>query len=119
MKITNPSNQHPAAELVLTVDNPLLIVLTPRSFRDAWWRDRKGLLYLREDGLIDYASDHTTKVTIFMSQEFLKQLFYDGWEAYLSYPDCPWYEHKYKKWRHEADRVLIPVYPSTFTLGGR
>jgi hypothetical protein len=114
--ILNAQRAHSMETLELTIDNPLLILLNPYAKQNKWWRDRKGILYLRRDGLIDYASDHSTKVTKVMSQEFVKQSIRDGWDVYLSYPNHPWYTAEFIGWKHELDRVTIPVQSCNFAL---
>jgi hypothetical protein len=107
------------SELALKVDSPLLIVLTPYSPKNAWWRDRQGILSLLPDGVVDLNSDHINSgKTIGVSREYFKQAIRDGWSVYLAYCSKPtvWYEFEAVAWRYEPDRVIIPVDRSDFVL---
>jgi hypothetical protein len=104
-------------DLVLTIGNPLLIVLTPWRPRQAWWRDRCGLLYLRHDGVIDWHSDHSPKSTKIASHEFFKQTMKDGWDVFMkSESDLTWCEPDLNPWQYEPDRVLIKAHNTVFKL---
>jgi hypothetical protein len=104
-------------ELSLQVGNPLLIVLTPYSAKNAWWRDRVGILTLHTKGTIEWSSDHQKRSQwdskggeVF--HEYIKQAIRDDWDVYLASStktDRIWYEPTLSKWQQEEDRVIIPV----------
>jgi hypothetical protein len=114
----------PVTQVTLTIAKPLLIVLTPMSAKKAWWSTRKGLLYMRPDGVLAWYSDDfianepygKTMTDINMG---FKHLFKEGWSILLSKPDCNWGELSFEPCEYSTNQVLIPVYPSTFTLGDR
>jgi hypothetical protein len=101
-----------ATELTLTVENPLLIILSPWQRKNAWWRERCGLLYLRRDGLIEWHSDHQPKSEKLASHEAFKQMIRDGWDVYTTSPalaDRQWYEPDLNEWKYEHDRIVFGV----------
>lgn len=113
-----------ATELTLTTNKPLSIVLTPRSPSNAWWLDRKGLLSLKPDGVILWHSDHAIAADPWgrsMTDLYwgFKQLAIDGWDIFLSEDSSVWHELAFTASNYLRDRVIIPVYPSKFTLGDR
>ncbi|WP_373539340.1 hypothetical protein [Chamaesiphon sp.] len=121
-KLKSNTTTVPITELTLTTDKPILIVLTPfMPKRDGWWIDRKGLLYLNHDGIITWHSDN------FIASEpcgksmtdivlGFKHLAKEGWNPLLSEDGSVWHELSFGNCDYSADRVLIPVYPSPFTL---
>jgi hypothetical protein len=115
------SSPDTVTELVLTIDNPLLIVLSPWRRENAWWRDRHGLLFLRHDGVISWHSDHSADSTKITSHEAFKQMIRDGWDVFLAdrgEADRAWYEPDLNEWTYESDRIIIRVSPCKFRLGG-
>ena len=124
-KLKSNTTTVPITELTLITDKSLLIVLTPRPrmFND-WWLDRKGLLSLKPDGVILWHSDHAIADDPWgrsMTDLYwgFKQLAIDGWDIFLSEDGSVWHELAFTACNYLRDSVIIPVYPSTFTLGDR
>jgi hypothetical protein len=113
---------HPVTHVALTIAKPLLIVLAPMSAQNAWWTERKGLLSLRNNGLIIWHSDHAISDNPYGEamtdiRNGFKRVFQHGWEIYLGEADHHWYELSFLDCEYSADQIRIPVYPSAFTLG--
>lgn len=106
--------------LTLRIDNPLLVVLTPYSPKNAWWINRKGILSLLADGVIAYHCDRFDSIgeTVNVSHQYFKQAMRDGWSVYMAYCSKPtvWFEYEPVAWGYESDGVIIPVEPSNFVL---
>jgi hypothetical protein len=109
-----PIKHHAATELTLKVGKPLLVVLTPYSQKNAWWGERKGILKLLPDGVIDFNSDYLScdgrgNEIIHVSHQYFKKAMCDGWSVYLAYCSKPtaWYDFNPVPWQYEADRVII------------
>ncbi len=113
----------PVTHVTLITEKPLLIVLTPSMpKRNGWWRDRNGLLSLRPDGVILWHSDdfiviepHGRSMTDIKMG--FKNLFKGGWDVLLSENKSVWHELSFGNCDYLNDSVIIPVYPSPFTLG--
>jgi hypothetical protein len=105
------STQLTTTEVFLSIDNPLLVVLTPYSPKNAWWRDRNGILSLLTDGVVSFDSDHLDSLgkTINVSHEYFKQALRDGWSVYMAYCSKPtvWFDYEPVAWQYETDRVII------------
>jgi hypothetical protein len=114
----------PITELTLKADKQLLVILTPQSPKNNWWRERKGLLSLRPDGVIVWHSDDFINTEPYgrsmtdIKMGF-KKLFKGGWDVLLSENNSVWHELSFGNCDYLNDSVVIPVYPSTFTLGDR
>jgi hypothetical protein len=118
-------SQPTATELVLKVGNPLLIVLTPYSPKNAWWRDRKGVLSFHHDRNIDWNSDHTTDNNF--DRSILNQIWRDGWEvnaALAGETNRTWYHldlqvkhDTLSGFRETADGIIFDVSPCIFGGG--
>lgn len=113
----------PVTHIALTTERSLLIVLKPDSYK-SWWLPRKGLLTLNHDGILIWHSDHNIsekpfgeKMTDLISG--FKPLGREGWRILLSERGDTWAEWGFGECEYLTNRVLIPVYPSTFTLGDR
>jgi hypothetical protein len=115
-----------ATALTLTINQPILIIFTPDAPRNSWWRDRKGILSLRMNSLIDWNSDHLlsnepNKVKPSeMSKEYFIQALRADWEIYLAYcheTNRRWFEPDFRRdWEYPEGRVIIPVLASKFVL---
>ena len=113
----------PATHIVLTTEKPLLIVLKPDSHK-SWWIDRKGILSLNHDGVVKWHSDHNISEKPFGEQmtnliSGFKPLGKEGWTFWLSEDGNIWGEWGFGECEYSSNQILIPVYPSTFTLGDR
>ncbi len=119
------STTAPVTQLTLTTDKPLLIVLTPSNSmrRNSWWvKDRKGLLALRPDGVLVWASEDFIAAepygrTMTDINTGFKALFKEGWSILLAYTDSAWGELSFDTCDYSKESVIIPTYPSTFKLG--
>ena len=111
----------PVTGLTLTTDKPLLVILTPQSPKNSWWLDRKGLLSRRPDGVLiwhsdDFISNEPWGRSMTDINSGFKQFGKDGWNPLLSESGSVWHELSFGNCDYLTDSVLIPVYPSTFTL---
>jgi hypothetical protein len=113
--IANITSDHPTeTAMTLKVGEPLLVVLTPYLPANAWWGERKGILTLLPDGVIDLNSDYLkcdgrgNEVTN-VSYQYFKQAMRDGWSVYLAYCSKPsvWHDFNAVPWQYEPDRVII------------
>jgi hypothetical protein len=110
----NPPNAPIATELTLKVGEPLLVVLTPYSPKNAWWQERKGILTLLPDGIVDLNSDYLNgegrgNEIIHVSHQYFKQAMREGWSVYLAYCSKPtvWHDFNAVPWQYDPDRVII------------
>jgi hypothetical protein len=133
--------QHcPVTELLLKVDSHLLILLTPYHAKNAWWRDRAGILKLQPDGRMLWFSEcpiehdggripgewgqpteteYPTAPVELSYKKFSKDTM--QWHVFLA--SCKkgnqtWYEWNTDEWRHEPHGVIFSVENRNLTLGG-
>jgi hypothetical protein len=110
----SPPDTSTATELTLKVGEPLLFVLTPYSPKNAWWQERKGILTLLPDGVVDLNSDYLScdgrgNEIINVSHQYFKQAMREGWSVYMACCAKPtiWYDFNPVPWQYEPDRVII------------
>jgi hypothetical protein len=121
--MTTNSISAPATHVALTTEKTLLIVLKPDSHK-SWWIDRKGILSLNHKGIIIWHSDHNISEKPFGEQmtdliSGFKPLGKEGWTVWLSEHGNTWGEWGFGECEYFSNKVLIPIYPATFALGGR
>ncbi len=122
LKLKSSITTAPGTHITLAIAKPLLIVLTPMSAKNTWWTDRKGLLSLRPDGVLIWHSDDFIATepwgrSMTDINNGFKQFGRDGWNPLLSENNSVWHELSFGNCDYLNDSVIIPVYPSTFTLG--
>jgi hypothetical protein len=121
---SNASIQLPVTELVLEIDKPLLIVLAPIS-QTSWCRERKGVLSLCPNQIINWVSDdfsfpasHYGRSISGIESHFKPYLCRHGWEMFLSASGGVWYEYMLGECQYKNNLVTIAVGASSFRLGG-
>jgi hypothetical protein len=115
------SNTISATKITLSCTDSLLITLAPVCRSKAWWHYRQGILSLRPDGVIDWNSDHLTTTERILSHEFHFPILRSGWEVFLNdlgKAHLPWSRLECSDWEYEADRIVMPVSPKKYLLGG-
>lgn len=114
----NTRSHYPVTELLLKVDNPLLIVLTPFLPKNYWWRDRCGILTLRSDNALMWNSDHLPSTIEISYKDFRQEA--SGWNVYLAYLKAhkrTWYELECPKWKTTQGEVVFSVEACDFSFG--
>jgi hypothetical protein len=114
------SSTLPMTELLLTPDDPLLIVLTPFSLKNQWKRDQLGLLHLLPDNTLLWESDHFDGVIEISYSEFRSQA--SGWVTLLTRPEKGkkvWYEVQKPKWTYTENGIVFDVEICDFSFWKR
>jgi hypothetical protein len=113
---SNDSIQLPVSELILKVREQLLIVLAHHKTKEIV---SQGLLLLRYDTSFEWIDTDGSEVFADPTARF-KQLIRTGLDVCLACPssDRVWHEYDLAPCEYEPDRVIIPVEPCSFVLGG-
>jgi hypothetical protein len=113
---SNASIPPTVTDRVLETGKPILIAIEHYKTGEI---ASKGMLWLRYDKVIDWTDADGTELLTSLFPRF-KQMMGFGWSVHLAYPspNPVWGKYDLDPIQYLADRVIIPVEPCNFRLGG-